>query len=213
MHADADGLLADDAADIAGTDDAERLAGDLDAHELRLLPLAGLRGGVGGGKLAGDGEHQRDGMLGGGDRIAEGRVHDDDAAARGGRDIDIVDADAGAADDLEVGRRRDQLFRRLGGGADGEAVIVADDLGELFLVLAELRLEVDIDAAIAKDLDGGFREFVGYEYARCHDGLLKSVRSNSSKSAKRFCVRDCVKQKAGAFSRFEEKRKCCRQMR
>ncbi len=168
-HLEADGARADDGADIAGADDAERLAGDLDAHELRLLPLAGLGRGVRGRKLAGDGEHQRDGVLGGGDRVAEGRVHDDDAAARGGRDIHIVDADAGAADDLEVGRRRDQLLGRLGGGADGKAVIVADDLGELFLVLAELRLEIDFDAAIAKDLDGGFREFVGYEYARCHE--------------------------------------------
>src|SRR5690606_12147855 len=80
-----------------------------------------------------------------------------------------VDADAGAADDLEVRRRRDQLFRHLGGGTDGETVIIADDLGELFLVLAELRLEIHVDAAVAKDLDGGFREFIGYEYARCHE--------------------------------------------
>ena len=112
-------------------------------------------------------------MFGRGDRVAEGRVHDDDAATRGGRDIDIVDADAGAADDLQVGRRLDQLFGRLGGRADGEAIILADDLEQLFLVLAELRLEIDINAAILEDLDGSFRQRVGYEYARCHDGLLQ----------------------------------------
>ncbi len=88
---------------------------------------------------------------------------------RRSRDIDIVDADAGAADDLEVGRSGDQLFRRLGGGTDGETIIVADDFGELFLVLAELRLEIHFNAAITEDLDGGFRQFVGYENARCHD--------------------------------------------
>jgi hypothetical protein len=41
-------------------------------------------------------------MLGGGDRIAERRVHHDDAASRGGRDVDIVDADPGAAYHLQL---------------------------------------------------------------------------------------------------------------
>ena len=35
------------------------------------------------------------------------------------------------------------LGRDLGGGADGEAVVVADDLGEPVLVLAEVGLEID----------------------------------------------------------------------
>lgn len=184
MHAEADGLLADDAADIAGADDAERLAGDFDAHELRLFPLAGLRRAVCLRQLAGNGEHQSDGVFGRGDRVAERRVHDDDTALGSGRDIDIVDADAGAADDLEVGRGGDQLFRCLGGGADSEAVVVADDFGKLVLVLAELRLEIDFDAAITEDLDGSFGQFVGYENARCHWGL-------PSKGSTMECNRDC----------------------
>jgi hypothetical protein len=95
--------------------------------------------GVGLGDLAGDGEHHRDGVLGGGDRVAEGRVHHDHALLGGGRDVDIVDADAGAADHLEVGRRRRAPSGDLGGRADGEAVILADDLEQLVLVLAEDR--------------------------------------------------------------------------
>ena len=113
-------------------------------------------------------EHQRDRVLGRGDRIAEGRVHHDDAARGGGRDVDIVDADAGAADDLELGRGGDQLFGDLGGRADGEAVILADDFEQLVLVLAEIRLVVDLDAAILEDLDGGVGKLVGYENAWCH---------------------------------------------
>ena len=58
------------------------------------------------GNLAGQRQHQRDGVLGGGDRIAERRVHHDDAARGGGGNVDIVDADAGAADHLQVRRRR-----------------------------------------------------------------------------------------------------------
>ena len=41
-------------------------------------------------------------VLGGGDRIAERRVHHHDAPAGGGGKVDVVDADAGPADHLEV---------------------------------------------------------------------------------------------------------------
>ena len=51
----------------------------------------------------------------------------------------------------------------LGGGADGEAVVVADELGEFVLVLAEGGLEIDLDAAILEDLHGGGRQRVGNE--------------------------------------------------
>ena len=53
--------------------------------------------------------------------------------------------------------------RHLGGRADGEAVVVADDLGELVLVLAEVGLEIDLDAAILEDLHGGGRQRIGDE--------------------------------------------------
>ena len=131
VHLEADAARGDDRADIAAADDAERLAGDLDAHEAVLLPLAGMRRRVGLRDLPRQREHHRDGMLGRGDRIAERRVHDDDAAARGGRDVDIVDADAGAADHLQPGRGVDQLLGDLGGRADGEAVILVDDCEQL----------------------------------------------------------------------------------
>ena len=56
-----------------------------------------------------------------------------------------------------------QLGGDLGGRADREAVVVADQLGELVLVGAELGLEIDLDAAILEDLHGGTREGVGDE--------------------------------------------------
>ena len=59
----------------------------------------------------------------------------------------------------------EDLGRDLGGRADGEAVIIADDRGELVLVLAEIGLEIDLDAAILEDLDGGGRQSVGNENA------------------------------------------------
>ncbi len=70
------------------------------------------------------------------------------------------------------GRRRDDLRRDLGGGADGEAVIVGDGGKQRILVLAEIGLVVDLDAAVAEDLDGGFGELVGNENAGSHVMLL-----------------------------------------
>ena len=56
--------------------------------------------------------------------------------------------------------RRDQLLGDLGRRADGETVIVADDLEQLLLVLADIRQVVDLDAVVLEDLDGGRRQLV-----------------------------------------------------
>ena len=108
-------------------------------------------------------------MLGGGDRIAERRVHHDHAASGGGRNVDVVDADAGAADDFQFRRPLEQLGRHFGGGADGEPIIVANDFGELFLI--ESRFDVDLNAALLEDGDGGGRELIGNKNARGHSRL------------------------------------------
>ncbi len=168
LHAQAERAVGDDGADVAAADDAQRLAGDFHAHEAVLFPLAGLRGRVGLRDLARQREHHGDGVFGGRDRIAERRVHHDDALRRCRGNIDIVDADAGAADHLEMRRLLENFRRDLGGRADRETVVLADDLGELFLVGAELRLEIDLDAAILEDLHGGGRQRVGDENFGSH---------------------------------------------
>ena len=72
------------------------------------------------------------------------------------------------------GAALEQLGGDLGGRADGEAVIVADDGGEL--VLVEAGLEVDLDAALLEDGDGGGREGIGNEDARCHGRFSSALR-------------------------------------
>ena len=111
VHLEAAGATGDFGADAAEAEDAEGLAAQLDADELAALPLAGGEGRVGGGDVAGEGEHQADGVLGGGDGDGGGGVDDDDAAGGGRVDVDVVDADAGAADDDEVACRRRGLRR------------------------------------------------------------------------------------------------------
>ena len=167
-HAQAHGAISDDGADIAAADDAQRLGGDFHAHEAVLFPLASLRRHIGGGDFSGDRKHHRNGVFGGGDGIAEGRVHHDDALGGGSGNIDVVNADACASNDLQACGAFQQFGGRLGVGANGEAIIIADDFCELFLVLAQIGLEIDFDATILEDLDGGGGQSVGDENAGRH---------------------------------------------
>ena len=119
----------------------------------------------------------------------------------GGRDVDVVDADAGAADHLEGLGAREDLRRDLGGRADGEAVVVADDRGELVLVLAELGLEIDLDAAILEDLDGGGRKVVGDEHAG--SGHWCILQDASSGRRERRAAMDAADGEAARVDRSE----------
>ena len=123
-------------------DDAQRLAAQLDAGELRALPLAAAHRGVGGRGLAGEPEQQRERVLGGGDRVAGGGVDDGDAGPRRRLEVDVVDADAGAADDDEAGARGDQLGVDLDLAADDEGVVLGQDRGDLLAREAELLVDV-----------------------------------------------------------------------
>ena len=58
--------------------------------------------------------------------------------------------------------------RNLGGGADRQPVEAVDRFGELVLVLAERGLEIDLDAAILEDRDGGGRQRVRDENFGSH---------------------------------------------
>ena len=102
VHAEAARARGDELADAAEAEHAERLLVDLDAAELRALPLAGGQRAVRLRDVAGEREHQRDGVLGGGDDVRLRRVGDDDAALGGGLDVHVVDADARAADHPQV---------------------------------------------------------------------------------------------------------------
>ncbi len=78
--------------------------------------------------------------------------------------VDIVDTNAGAADNLQVGRRSQDVLGDLGRRADGEAVVVADDRLQLLGCLAGDL--VDLDAALAEDLGGAGVHLVADENFR-----------------------------------------------
>ena len=103
-HLEGTGALDHFAADAAQTDDAQRLAAQLAAHEFLLLPLAGARGGVGLRDVPRHREHHAERVLGDRDRVSARRVHDQDTGIRGRVEVHVVDAHAGAADHAQLRR-------------------------------------------------------------------------------------------------------------
>ena len=98
-HPERHGPLRDELADATEADDAERLVGELDALPLRPLPPAGDERGVGLRHVAGLGQQQRHGLLGGREDVRLRGVDDHHALAGGRLDVDVVETDAGPPDD------------------------------------------------------------------------------------------------------------------
>mmetsp|Transcript_11999 Transcript_11999/g.31770 ORF Transcript_11999/g.31770 Transcript_11999/m.31770 type:complete len:344 (+) Transcript_11999:1289-2320(+) len=161
VHAEARGAARDLPPDAAEADDAEGFPGEARADEAGAAPAAGLEDGVGLRDEAGHGAEQGDGVLGGGDAVAGGRVDDDDAALAGGVEVDVVDADAGAADDLEVGGGLEDLAGDGRRGADDDGVVGADDVLELLgrEVVAAVHVEL-----CAQNVEPLLRQLLRHEH-------------------------------------------------
>ena len=101
-HPHTQGAARHDGADVTEPDEPERLLRDLDALERAPLPLPVPQGRVRGRDAPRGREHEPQGVLGRGDRVALGGVGDDDAALGGGLYVYVVHADAGASYGLEV---------------------------------------------------------------------------------------------------------------
>ena len=86
-------------------------------------------------------------VLGGADGVAAGRVHDDDALARGGGDVDVVHADAGPDDGPQLAGVFEQLGGDLRAAADDDAVGGAQ--GGLQVVALEAGAVVDFEPGLA----------------------------------------------------------------
>ena len=171
LHAEGRQPLRDQHADAAEADDADGLLVELDAGVLAALPLAVLERGAGRRDVAGGREHQRDRELGGGDDVGGRRVDDHDAGLGGGLDVDVVEADAGAGDDLQLRGRREGLGVDLGGGADEDRVDVGDGRQQLGAVGA-VAVRISKSGPRASTVAG--RQLFGDEY----DGLAH-VESSS----------------------------------
>src|ERR671931_645699 len=139
-------------ADPAEAGEPERLVGELEPAEASAVPNALLERRVRLRDGAGEGEQEADGVLGGRDDRGLRRVRDDDPPSRGRREIDVVDADAGAPDDLEPFRPLDQVLGQVRAAADDDCVVVRDLLGEV-----PVRVDVDLEL-LPQELDAGFAD-------------------------------------------------------
>ncbi len=155
LHAQALGQHRQLGADGAVADDAQLLATDLEGIGRALDPAAPVAGGV----LGRDAAQQQDGLgqhqLGDRTGVGIGRVEHSDAALAGGLQVDLVGADAEAADGDQLLGAVEHLFGELGARADADEVGV----GDLFLELGIRQGAGDVlDVAVTRglqDIHGG----------------------------------------------------------
>ena len=166
LHAERARALRHFLADAPEPGDAERLAAQLGAEKLLLLPLAVLHRAIGRRHRARQREHQRAGVLGDADAVGARRVDDQDAAAAGGRHVDVVHAGAGAADDAQARAALEQIGGDLGRAANEQRVGV----GQRAARSAATATALGIDAASrlgAEQLQRRFRQLVGDDNLSC----------------------------------------------
>ena len=150
LHAERARPLHEQARARAHAHQPERLAADLGAVARPQAGVAAPQRGVGAGQVAGDRQHERQRVLGLRDERAVRRVHHQDAAPRGLRDVDRRGVLAGAADHAESAplgehARRDRSARR-----DDQALGPSDPAQDLVRVPASaaLYLEPCIDEPV-----------------------------------------------------------------
>ena len=165
--------LGDQLADAAEPDHADRLAEDLGARERRPLPGVLAQRRVGGRDLARGGQQQRERVLGGAVDVRRRRVDDQHAARGGGVDVDVVQADTGAGDDLELGRGGEHLGVDGGRRAHQQRVGLRHRGQQLLSVGAVDPADLDL---VTEGGDGRFGEFVGDQYnGQAHPASLMGV--------------------------------------
>ncbi len=149
LHAQGLGEYRELGADRAVADDAELLATDLEGIRRALDPAAAMAGGV----LFRDAAQQQDRLgqyqLSHRAGVRVGRVEHGDTAFAGGVEVDLVGADAEAADRDQFLRAVEDLFGQLGAGANADEVRIGDPF--LQLVAGKRGLEV-LDVGVAGGL-------------------------------------------------------------
>ena len=129
-------------ADLAEADDPECFAVDFRPHVLLAVPLAAAQGTVGLRDMAGEGQQHRDSQFGSRKRVAFGAVDDEDAPIGRRLDIDIVHADSGPPDDLQVGGSGNDVCRHFRFGAHGQGVILTDDRCQFFFRQTDFHIDL-----------------------------------------------------------------------
>ena len=181
-HGHPEGLqaLRDESADAAEADDADSLLVELDAGVLGALPETLGETRVCDRDVPGEAQDVPDRELGRGDDVGGGRVHDHHAGGGCGLDVDVVEADAGAGDHLEVRRRGDRLGVDVGRGTDEDRVGVSERGQQRWAVGAVDGAYVEVGP---EGVDGSGREFFGDQHDRLGHGEKSFVVERSVRIA------------------------------
>ena len=153
----------------------------LDALPPRAVPLAVPEVAVGLRHVAGLGEQQRDGVLRRRQHVGLRRVHHHDAAARGRLDVDVVEADAGPADDDQLVGGFEHLGGDLGRAADHQRRRAPDRVEEL--LGSESEAHVDLEPGAAHGLEPAVGELFGDQHALHRAEARRSARSGRERFA------------------------------
>ena len=171
----------DFAPDPPVAEDAEGLAEELHAEEPPALPLPGLHRAIGGRNRARERQHERERVLGGGDRVPARRVHHQHAAPGGRLHVHVVDPGAGACDHLELGAGLDHLAGDLGPTADDEGIERGNRLHQLRR--GQTQAHVHLDARLGFEQgDGLGDDRVGDEDAPAHAASQQEARNHKDGS-------------------------------
>ena len=147
---------------VVKADDADHLVCHLDTGVLGALPLTVGQGRAGGNDIAGRGQQKRDGKLSGTDDVRGGRIDDHHAGLGSGLDVDIVEANPGASDHLEVLRCCNRLRIDHGGRTHEDRVDVSDGRQQGRPVRSVARDDLEVGA---EGLDRGRGQLFGDENA------------------------------------------------
>ncbi len=148
----------DQLADPAQPHYADGFAENLGARERRALPGVFAQRGVGRRDLAGRGQQQRQGVLGGAVNIRCRGVDHQHTALGGSVHIHVVQADPGPGDDLQLGGRRQHLGVN-GGGRPHQQRVGFGHRGEQLLAVGPVHpAHLDL---VSQGGDGRLGEFVG----------------------------------------------------
>ena len=128
------------------------------------------------GHVAGQGKQEADGLFGGGAHVAVGRVDHGDAALRGGGNVYIVYADAGAAHDPQVAARVEQVGGDGGAAAGHEGVIGAHGVQQRLAGQAEANVNGKV---LFEQGDPGGIEGFGHENVH---GIIPPFRQQKTGS-------------------------------
>ena len=138
-------------------------------------------------------------MLGGRDVVAAGRIHHDDAACGRRRDVDVVDADAGAADDAELAGVLERVGGHFAAAPDHERVVLPDDARQLVRLHAGLQVELDLGVR-GEDVDTLLVERVGREDSIGHGvRSLQAAGAAGMPSIRIFCAAPTPLPKSTGF--------------